>query len=222
MQAILVEDWWKEAILMNPSPVQAVCFSCGASKDGPLVACRRCHTKPISKRDRITSFCLSLRCLKPHHLERGAAYIKTRGRLPRFHPKVIALATKQVEALPPPRAEKSSETGQEYSTSFEFSESFFDFQGQIGQRESISVTVHIIGKPPGDAGPAATASQLGRRGSTYHRDTWQVGDEVSEEEYEMHRHTDDCLYVWYRWMGNGWAAKFVSKAEFDRLKEMEG
>lgn len=191
----------------------AVCFACGHEKQAPLILCERCQVRPISQKDRITSMCLSDKCLSQKNLEVGSKYIRKNNKLPKFHESVQKKATELIEAV--------SDSHGEHSQSFEFSNSFFDFQGLTGGKGE-SVRVHAIGMPVQSGKDGARApSNLGNQESTYQVLNWEIGKEITFDEADLHMDDEGNIYVWYRWMGNSWTWKPVSQEEFMRLKNLE-
>ena len=195
--------------------MEAVCFACGHEKKGPLLSCPKCQVKPLSQRDRLASMCLSRPCLPEKQLKMGAEFIKAKGKIPGFSDSVIAKATRLLDALP------GAASGDDISTSFEFSESFFDFDGKHRSDIEPRVSVHVLGKPA-DLKADDRGGNLWSSRKTCHTLTWRVGKEISEDDYEAHRGADGEIYVWYRWIGNRWTWKYVSKTEFERLRKLEG
>lgn len=194
--------------------MEAVCFACGHEKKGPLLSCPKCQVKPLSRRDRLASMCLSTRCLPEKQLRVGAEFIKTKGKIPGFSENVVKKATELLNAV------QGTSSSEDVSTSFEFSESFFDFDGKLRSDLDPKVTVHVLGKPA-ELKADERGGNLWNSRKTYHTLTWRVGKEISEDDYEAHRSADGEIYVWYRWIGNRWTWKYVSKSEFERLRKLE-
>lgn len=157
--------------------------------------------------------CLSDKCLKEKHLVMGSRYIRKNNKLPKFHESVVAKANELISSI--------SDSQGEYSQSFEFSNSFFDFQGLKGGKGE-TVQVHAIGKPLGEGKDGtAPVSNLGARGSTYQVLSWEIGKEITFDEADLHMDDEGNIYVWFRWMGSGWNWKPVSQDEFNRLRALE-
>lgn len=157
--------------------------------------------------------CLSDKCLSEKNLDIGSKYIRKNNKLPKFHEKVHQRATELIDAIP----ERSST---DQSQSFDFSTSFFDFQGLDGGRGE-TVCVHSIGKPKDNKEGPGAVSNLGNNQSTYQVLNWEIGNEVTFDEADLHMDDEGNMYIWYRWIGSDWTWKPVSQEEFFRLKEME-
>lgn len=188
----------------------AVCFHCGGAKLAPMAMCEFCRTKPDKREDRIASMALSSDCLNESNLKKGSDYIKKRKRLPGFHQNVQNKAIQLVESY----MEVSTADD---SDSIDLSSSFFDFE--FAQKANVeTVRVHAIGKPE-----HLSDDHHGHRNQakTYHTVTWEIGNEISAEEANAYRDPAGDIFVWYRWMGNAWTWKCVSRAEFEQLKNVE-
>ncbi len=194
--------------------MEAVCFACGHEKGGALLPCPKCQVKPLSQRDRLASLCLSKQCLPPKQLVMGSEFIKAKGKLPGFSESVVRKATQLLGTLP------AASGSEDISTSFDFSESFFDFEGKSQSAVEPKITVHVLGKPA-SLKANEEGGNLWNSRRTYHTLTWRIGKEISEDDYESHRSGDGEIYVWYRWIGNRWTWKYVSKSEFERLRKLE-
>lgn len=190
----------------------AVCFACGHEKQAPLILCKRCQVKPISKKDKINSMCLSAQCLSTKNLDIGSKYIRKNNKLPKFHKKVLAKGTELIDALP--------DVSTDQSQSFDFSNSFFDFQGLKGDQGE-TIQVHSIGRPKESADGLSAPSNLGNRESTYQVLQWEIGKDITFDQADLHIDDEGNMYIWQRWIGSGWNWKPVSSEEFMRLREME-
>lgn len=190
----------------------AVCIACGERKLEPISVCPHCEHKPKSREEKIASFALSDQCLKEHNLEKGSTYIKKTQRLPKFHDSVMRKAIQLVESY----VEVEVEAGTD-SDSFEMSSTFFDFDLSTDATEFVKV--HAIGKPEHVA--VDVHGQQSGKQSTYHTLEWEVGKDVTETDANLNRDISGDLYVWYRWFGQRWTAKFVSRAEFEQLRRVE-
>ena len=191
--------------------MDAVCYSCGGFKNQPLGSCPHCKRQPTSVEEKTASLALSTECLKPHHLQKGSAYIKKKGRLPNFHESVQQKAAQLLENY-------LEVIDHADSDELDLSDSFFDMDNSATSPIEV-VTVHAIGKPEG--------VDLSRRGtptskSTYHVLKWEVGNEISTDEYRANQDGNGEVYIWYRWLGESWSWKCVSRAEFEQLKSVEG
>ena len=188
--------------------MQAVCYKCGGEKNEPMKMCAHCHTLPELFEDQILSMGLSTDCIRAENVQKAGKYIRKKGRPPKLHTKVRAKAKKLVRAYQP----------QDLSASMEMSASFFDMSDLIEDESAEEVLelvgVHMIGKPAN-----GEFTQLSNE-STYIESTWTVGIDISEEDFA--RHVDDGgeIYVWYRWSQEKWQPKFVSKDEFEQLKQL--
>jgi hypothetical protein len=194
--------WHSGALIVN-----AVCFSCGQPKSEPMVACPSCKRKPNFREDQIASFALSLQCLKEHNLIKGSDYIKKRKQLPKFHESVRRKAAQMVESYIEVDKEDSD---------LDMSSAFFDID-LVADRPK-TVTVHAIGKPPN---VALDHHSPNSKQKTYHTLEWEVGKDVPAEEVELNQDPSGELYVWYRWFGSAWTPKFVSRQEFEQLRNVE-
>lgn len=173
--------------------------------------CPHCRKKPNSRKEKIASFALSSQSLKAHHLQKGSAYIKKKERLPTFHESVEKKAAQLVESY-------FELVTEEDSDDLDLSDSFFDFDGSASIPTEV-VTVHAIGKPEG--------VDLNRRGSsttksTYHVLKWEIGKEISDDEYHANHDGTGEIYIWYRWLGDSWSWKCVTREEFEQIKSLEG
>lgn len=185
----------------------AVCFHCGSSKFEPLAKCRSCRFEPVRREAQIASLALSRECLSEKHLKIGSAYIKKTGRIPKFHKAVQHKAAQLVDAL----VEVPS------SDSIELSSSFFDFEFSKPDGQE-TVTVHSIGKPEhldDDYRGQGSHSQ------TYHTVEWEIGKQVSADQVESCKDLNGDIFIWYRWMGNRWTWKCVTRIEFEQLRSVE-
>ena len=185
----------------------AVCFACGESKNEAMEVCASCGKKPGSRDEKIASFALSDLCLKERNLVKGSEYIKKKRKLPRFHQNVEKKAIQLVESY----IDFGTSTDED---SFQLSESFFDFAGVTSVEK---VMVHVIGKAEG---VAVTQRGPTSKMKTYHTLEWEVDKDVSQAEVDQHLDAG-ALYIWYRWMGEKWQYKFVDKAQFDQLRQVE-
>ena len=188
----------------------SVCFHCGEAKLEPMAQCEFCKTKPSNHQDRVSSMALSSDCLSERNLKKGSAYIKKTKRLPRFHKDVENKAKQLVESY-------IEVSPSDNSDSIDLSSSFFEFD--FSQNKNVEfVKVHAIGKPE-----HLHDDNHGHRnnGKTYHTLQWEVGKEVSAEEANAYKDAAGDLFVWYRWMGNSWTWKCVSRVEFEQLKSVE-
>lgn len=157
--------------------------------------------------------CLSDKCLSQKNLDVGSKYIRKNSRTPKFHERVLAKAQEFINAIP--------ESSSDMSQSFEFSNSFFDFQGLAGGKGE-TVRVHAIGRPLQDSGGNTPPSNIGNRQSTYQELVWEIGNEISFDQADLHMDDEGNIYIWYRWIGSSWTWKPVSKEEFSKLRGMEG
>src|SRR5438309_11996172 len=66
----------------------AVCFRCGAFKNGALVLCSKCGADPTTKEDRALSLALSDHHYEKKSLERYAVFIKA-GKSPPVSPHLV-------------------------------------------------------------------------------------------------------------------------------------
>jgi hypothetical protein len=176
-----------------------------------MISCPHCQKKPTSQQEKKASFALSDQCLKPHHLQHGSAYIKEKGRLPKFHSSVEKKAAQLVASYLEVMADADSDE-------LDLSDSFFDFDASVSNPPEI-ITVHAIGKPEG--------VDLGRRGSpsnksTYHVLQWEVDKDISAEEFQANLDATGDLFIWYRWMGDSWNWNCVTRPEFEQLRSVEG
>jgi hypothetical protein len=187
--------------------VDAVCFSCGERKREPMAACPGCKRKPSFREDKIASFALSIQCLKEHNLKKGSDYIKKKKKLPKFHESVRRKANQMVESFIEVEEDDSD---------LDMSSAFFDLEPESAAART--VTVHAIGKPPG---VALDMHSPHSKQKTYHTLEWEVGKDVPAEEVELHQDVAGELFVWYRWFGNSWTPKFVSRQEFEQLRNVE-
>ena len=191
----------------------AICFACGKEKNAPFDRCDNCSTKPVSGKDKINSLCLSNHCLSEKNLLAGSRYIRQHRKMPKINEKILDKATKLFESIP-----QKDESDQ--ANSYEFTDSFFDFQGLSGEaaEKGETITVHAIGKPLRDDGPPGN---IGNKEKTYQKLQWELGKDISFDEAEEKAGKDGELYVWYRWMTDKWIWKYVSKREFSRLRAIE-
>lgn len=168
--------------------------------------CAHCHTLPESRADKILSMGLSTDCIREENVKKAGKYIRKKGRPPKLHAKVAQRATKLVNEYEPP----------DLSNSIELSASFFDMGDLIEDESSEEVmdivVVHSIGKPAD-----GEFTQLSNK-STYLKNTWTVGIDISEEEVARHADEEGEIYVWYRWFEETWKPKYVSQEEFEQLK----
>ena len=190
--------------------LDAVCFSCGGFKNQPLGSCPHCKKQPTDTEEKIVSFALSKDCLKPYNLQKGSAYIKKKGRLPSFHENVRRKAAQLMENF--------LEVTTHDSDDLDLSDSFFDLDTSPTSSNE-TITVHAIGKPEG--------VDINRRGSpsnksTYHVLKWEVGKDISTDEYQANQDGTGEIYIWFRWLGESWSWKCVSRAEFEQLRSVEG
>ena len=152
--------------------MEAVCFKCGHEKSNPLKMCGHCQALPQSRKERIKSMCLSRTCLKTQNLIKASTYIKRKNRPPGFHEKVKVKAAELVDSMP--------EIGDSTSQSYDFSDSFFDFQelehGIAGEK----ITVHAIGKPINDSIDSFNGNNNhNTRTKTYHTLEWEIGKDIN-------------------------------------------
>jgi hypothetical protein len=195
--------------------IYAVCFACGKTKASPLVRCKFCEAKPISSRDKINSMAISNHCLNQKHLKAGSDYIRQYHKLPKINEKVIEKATKLVKAIP--------ERPDDRKKSFDFSSSFFNFPGLTkGNDRGETVRVHSIGKPKNIKKGEDARGMLGNKESTYQLLHWKLGTDISIEDADNNVDDDGDLYIWYRFMGDDWTYKHISKEKFNSLQAMEG
>ncbi len=194
--------------------MNAVCYSCGAPKSEPLITCEQCSNQPIQHEDRVASMALSLNCLKPHHLEKATDYIKRTAKLPKFHDSVRRKALELIESMLELAPELSDD-----DDSMEFSSSFFEFVPDDIKPLNKRVTVHAIGKPSHFQDDAPPNGQV--RSNTYHTMEWEVGLEITEEQASLYLDPLDNIYIWYRWLGNKWTWKCVSREEFEQIRKVE-
>ena len=171
--------------------------------------------KPISEKDKISSMCLSDRCLKYKSLEKASRYIREKRKLPKFDDKLIAKATKLVEAIP---------EGDFDYTEIGLGESFFDFQGFEDRRGEI-VKVHAIGKPPqnpDNPDESVADTYLGNDKSTYQVLEWEIGKDISIDEADMNVNDKGELFIEYTWVsGRGWIWRHVSQVRFRGLQVID-
>ena len=135
-----------------------------------------------------------------------------KGKLPRFHEVIKQKAIEIVDRTPVDTAGSTS--------SFEFSTSFFDFDdlGEESGEIAPKIMVHAIGKPK-----RLGMTEFGStNGKTYHTLQWEVGKDIAAKDVEMHLDIDGCLYVWFRWGNDRWQWSCISKADFARLRQVEG
>ncbi len=193
--------------------MNAICFACGREKQDPLDHCDHCDVKPMSQKDRISSYCLSSNCLKPASLEKGSKYIRLKRKLPKIAEPVIRRATKIVESL---------DVDEEQYTSMGMDESFFDFKGFADKRAE-TVRVHSIGKPPkSNDGDTTGVSHMGSQKNTYRLLTWELGKDISIDDCDANVDENGELYIQFVWMGDrGWIWKHVSKSHFDQLRALD-
>jgi hypothetical protein len=156
-----------------------------------MISCPNCQKKPSSQQEKKASFALSTQCLKTHHLQKGSDYIKKKGRLPKFHASVEKKAAQLVESYLQVMTDEDSDE-------LDLSDSFFELDSSVSSPPEI-ITVHAIGKPEG--------VDLSRRGSatnksTYHVLQWEVGKDISAEEFQANLDATGDLFIWYRWMGD--------------------
>lgn len=199
-----------------PEKILAVCFACGRPKASPLVHCKKCEAKPISRGDKINSMALSSHCLSEKHLIAGSKYIRQYHKLPKINEKVILKATKLIDAIP--------ERPDDKNKSFDFSSSFFDFPGLTKGNDGSAgetVRVHSIGKPKNLEEGAELRGMLGHKESTYQLLHWKLGTDISIEEADEKMDEKGNIYVWFRVLGDDWTYKHVGKDEFMRLRAME-
>ena len=188
----------------------AVCFQCGGAKLAPMAKCEFCKTKPDKRADRIASMALSSECLSENNLKKGSEYIKTRKRLPKFHEnvqkKAIQLVESYIEVSP-----------SDNSDSIDLPSSFFDFE--FTRKANVeTVRVHAIGKPE-----HLSDDHHGHHNhaKTYHTLTWEIGKEITAEDANAYKDSAGDIFIWYRWMGNRWTWKCVSRVEFEQLRSVE-
>ena len=109
----------------------------------------------------------------------------------------------------------------EDSDSMEFSSSFFEFVPEDITPLNKRVTVHAIGKPKHIQDDDDSLGRLQQnRSNTYHTLEWEVGKEISEEQANMYMDPSGNIFVWYRWLGNKWSWKCVSREEFEQLRKV--
>ena len=194
--------------------MQAICYSCGASKSSPLKVCGGCHTAPSKHDDQILSLCLSLECVKQDTLGRCRKYFEKKKRPPRFKEKIVKLAEMLLD----------EQLGNSASHSLEFSSSLFEFPELIAEdapRKKLSaIMAFVIGKGPNQDEADGNVS-IGKAGKTFHTRQWLVGEDISKEMYESNKGFDGEVYVWYRWINNRWTWTCVGKAQFDQMKSLE-
>lgn len=191
--------------------IHAICFRCGAQKSEPLNMCGDCHVIPEIERHQLRSICLSSDCLKQENLEICARYLKKKKRLPKIHDKVIRRAQQKLRTL---------EAVHSNSQSMEFSSAFFDFSDleSTKKRPDKIVRVHVIGRSKDEEdAPSDNHPNLG----TYHQIWWQVGKDITSEEFSVHRDPTDEIYVIYRWLEERWTHWCVSREDFERFKMAE-
>jgi hypothetical protein len=192
--------------------VISVCFHCGGAKLAPLAKCEFCKTKPDKRADQIASMALSSDCLSEKNLKRGSEYIKQTKRLPKFHPDVQKKAMRLVESF-------IEITPSDGSDSVDLSSSFFDFDfSHYPGAGAETITVHAIGKPE-----HLDNDHHGHRNHarTYHQLTWEIGKDISADQAAAYKDPAGEIFIWYRWMGNSWTWKCVSRIEFEQLKSVE-
>ena len=175
-----------------------------------MAKCEFCKTKPSHHDDRVASMALSTECLKEPTLKKGSDFIKRTKRLPKFHQSIENKATQLVESY-------IEVSPSENSDSIDLSSSFFEFEFAQNENESF-ITVHAIGKPE-----HLSDDRQGHRisGKTYHTVQWQIGKDISADDATAYQDADGDIFVWYRWMGNSWIWKCVSRVEFEQLRRVE-
>ena len=196
--------------------MKSVCFACGREKVSPLILCERCEVRPISRKDKITSVCLSDHCLKAEKLKVASRYIREKRKLPKFSESLTAKAAQIVDSEP--------DESDEY-TQIGFDDSFFDFKGFKDKRPE-TVKVHAIGKPvkdPDKQQQATVISHLDSGKNTYQVLEWELGKDISMDEVDANVDEKGELHIQYTWLGDrGWTWKLVSKAHFQQLKTLDG
>ena len=194
--------------------MQAICFKCGNNKSSPLKMCGSCHEVPKTESDQVLSLCLSVECVKPETLARCRKYFRKKQKPPRFKENIVNLATLLLD-------EQASNSHS--NNSLEFSSSLFEFpdlQAEEMRKPVETVTAHIIGKGPRQDEDDGSAT-LGKKGHTYHTEQWEVGRDISEEQYKTARDPMGNIYVWYRWINNRWTWTCIGKLQFEQLKSVE-
>lgn len=171
--------------------------------------CAHCHMLPETRAERILSFGLSTQCIRQENVKKASKYIHKKGKPPKLHTKVRAKAKQLAKAYRQPI---------DSSKSMEFSASFFDFNDLVIDESSEEVldivVVHTIGKPAdGDFGSIS-------KGATYFEHTWTIGVDIAQSEVDRFADPDGELHVWFRWLQGEWQPKFVSKKEFEQLREL--
>ena len=111
------------------------------------------------------------------------------------------------------------EVANEDSDELDLSDSFFDMDSSIENNPPELVTVHAIGKPA-DVDVSRRGSPTNK--STYHVLKWEVGKDIAADEYQANQDGTGEIYIWYRWLGESWSWKCVSRMEFEQLKSVEG
>jgi len=160
---------------------------------------------------------VSSHCLSQKHLEAGSKYIRQYHKLPKINEKVIAKATKLIEAIPDKPEDKNK--------SFDFSSSFFDFPGLTKGNDSQrgeTVRVHSIGKPKNIKQGNEARGMLGNKEKTYQLLEWNVGTDISFEEADEKMDEKGEIYVWFSFTSDKWNYKHISKSEFEQLRMLEG
>ena len=201
--------------MRDQKQIYAVCFACGKTKASPLSLCKNCEAKPLSSRDKISSMALSNHCLSQKHLKAGSDYIRQYHKIPKINEKVIAKATELVNAIP--------ERPDDRKKSFDFSSSFFNFPGLTeGNERGEVVRVHSIGKPKSFKRGEESRGMLGNKESTYQLLEWRLGTDISIEEADNNVDDDGDLYIWYRFLGDDWTYKHISKSKFMDMQALGG
>lgn len=190
----------------------ALCFECGNRKTGALKLCSRCGAVPKTQDEKVLSLCLSLECVTQKTLLVCQRHFEKKKRAPRFKESIVQRATKCLEE----QVESASDN------SIMFSNSVFDFSDLREEKSTPArrVTAHIIGKGPKQHNADANAS-LGKPHQTYHRSSWVVGNDISEEMYESNKGPRGDVYIWYRWLNNQWSWSCIARDKFEQLKAVE-
>ncbi len=192
--------------------MNALCFKCGNRKSGALKLCSQCDAIPKERDEQVLSLCLSLECVTEQTLLKCSQHFQKKKRPPRFKESIVERAERCLE----------EQTNSDTDQSVMFSASVFDFSDLQDEPTKVrkEVTAHIIGKGPKQEVSDANAS-LGKAHKTYHKLSWTVGDDISEEMYEANKGSHGDVYIWYRWLDNRWAWSCISSNKFEQLKSVE-
>ena len=188
----------------------ALCFKCGVPKKDARQLCGRCMAIPRTFDDLVLSFCLSEECVKTETLKKCKAYFKRKNKPPRFRPSVINAAS----VLAQEHAGRDEQSIEFSSALFEFSD-LNDGSEETGLR---SINVQVIGRLKGHPDSKPPNGVSGEK--TWHRETWVIGQDVSDEDVRAYIDGDQ-LFVWYRWINDRWAWSCVSRGRFSQLKALE-